>query len=224
MHRSVHGDTRPERHQTFGEELANSITHGVGFFASLAAIPVLALAASRHGDTLRLIGGVTFAISAAILFGASSLYHALPASTAKRVFRVLDHAGIYVLIAGTYTPFTIGVMRGGWGWALFGVVWGMAVAGIVAKSTIGMRFARASTVLYLMLGWLAIIAIPPALEAFTWHQIAWIAAGGLFYTVGVPFYAWKNRRYMHAVWHVFVLGGAICHFVAVLSAMDARGA
>ncbi len=208
-----------EASQSKGEEIANGITHAIGFLAALAAMPILAVEAVRHGDTWRLVGGLVFAASAALLFASSTIYHAIPHPRAKRVLRVLDHVSIYVLIAGTYTPLTIGVLRGGWGWSLFGVVWTLALFGIVAKTTIGMRFPRASTALYLLMGWLAVVATGPMLRVLSWEQFAWIVAGGLCYTLGVPFYAWKRRRYAHAIWHVFVLGGAVCHFFAVLLSM-----
>lgn len=203
------------------EEAAHWLTHAVGVAASLVAIPWLVLAAAGSSDRWRLVSGAIFGLSALLLFSTSVAYHATSAPRAKARLRVLDHSAIYLLIAGSYTPFTLGVLRGPWGWSLFGVVWGMALAGIVAKTVLGPRFRVASTLLYLGMGWVGIVAAKPLMHALTSHEIAWIAAGGLVYTAGVPFYLWKSRPYAHAVWHLFVLGGAACHFVAVLSVMAA---
>jgi hemolysin III len=197
------------------EEIANAVTHGVGLLAAAVALPWLIVAAVAARDEWRLTGVIVFAVSALLLFTASTLYHALPSGRAKRVFRVFDHAAIYLLIAGTYTPFTIGVMRGAWGWILFAIVWAFAVCGVVLKATAGFRFPIASTVLYVAMGWIAVVAIRPLLLTLTPTEIAWLVAGGIVYTAGVPFYA-SRRPFSHAVWHLFVLGGAICHFVAVL--------
>ncbi len=202
-----------------GEEIASSVIHGVGVLGASVALPWLVVVAVARGDAWRLAGGVVFAVTALLLFSASTLYHALPPSKAKRVFRVLDHAAIYLLIAGTYTPFTIGVMRGGWGWTLFGLAWSMAIAGVALKSTLRFRFPIASTVLYIALGWLALVGLRPIVRALTSGEMAWLLAGGVLYTAGVPFYA-SRRRWAHAGWHLFVLAGAACHLVAVLEAMS----
>jgi hemolysin III len=202
-------------HASLGEEIANSITHGAGVLGAIIAVPWLAITAAFHGDAWRLVTSVVFAVSALVLFTASTLYHALPRGRAKRVFRVLDHSAIYLLIAGTYTPFTIGLLGGGWGWSLFGVVWSVAVLGIVLKSTLQFRFPVASTALYIGLGWVALVGMHPLLRVVTRTEMAWLLAGGLCYTAGVPFYV-LQRRYSHALWHLFVLAGAACHFVAVL--------
>jgi hemolysin III len=197
------------------EEVANAVTHGLGLLAAAVALPWLIVAAVAARDGWRLTGVIVFAVTALLLFTASTLYHSLPDGGAKRVFRVFDHAAIYLLIAGTYTPFTLGVMRGAWGWTLFAIVWAFAVAGVVLKATAGFRFPIASTVLYVAMGWVAVVAIRPLLLTLTPAEITWLVAGGIVYTGGVPFYA-SRRRFSHAVWHLFVLGGAICHFVAVL--------
>lgn len=203
-----------------GEEVAHWLTHGVGILASLVAIPLLAVTAAVAGDAWRLTSGVIFGASALLLFTTSVLYHAVQAPRAKARLRLLDHSAIYLLIAGSYTPFTLGVMRGTWGWTLFGIVWGLAAVGILAKTTLGVRFHLASTLMYLAMGWIGVVAARPLMHALTNHEIAWIVAGGLAYTAGVPFYLWKSRRYTHAAWHVFVLAGVACHFVAVLSVMS----
>jgi hemolysin III len=201
------------------EELVHSITHGVGLAGAIAALPWIILAARGDGDPWKLAGGIVFGVTAILLFAASTLYHALPDCRAKRLFRLFDHCAIYLLIAGTYTPFTLGVLRGGWGWTLFGLTWGLAIMGIVLKATLRFRFPTLSTLCYLALGWMVVIAARPVLEALTPTQVAWLVAGGLLYTVGVPFYVW-SRRYAHAVWHVFVLGGAGCHLVAIVDAIS----
>jgi hemolysin III len=152
-----------------------------------------------------------------LLYSASTLYHALPVGGAKRVFRVLDHSAIYLLIAGTYTPFTLGALRGPWGWALLGTIWTLAVFGILAKSTLGFRFPQLSTVLYLAMGWLVLIAIRPLVVHVSPAGLVWLFAGGVCYTAGVAFYATDTRlRYGHALWHVFVVAGSACHVAAVL--------
>jgi len=207
-----------------GEELAHWATHALGAVASLAGIAWLLATASANGaGPWRAIGGVVFGASALLLFTTSVLYHATSSSRLKPRLRLLDHSAIYVLIAGTYTPFALGVLDGAWGWTLFGLVWGLALAGIAAKLTLGFRFPLASTLLYLAMGWIGVVAARPLMQSLTPTELTWIVAGGLVYTAGVPFYLWKNRPYAHAVWHLFVLGGVACHFVAVLSVMAPRG-
>jgi len=206
---------------TAREELAHRVTHVLGILASLACIPWLAWTAASSGDTWRIVGGTIFGISALLLFTTSVLYHSATDPARKLLLRRLDHAAIYVLIAGTYTPFTLGVMRGGWGWGLSGVIWGLALLGIAGKTTsFGFRFHKTSVLLYVAMGWLVVVAARPMMQALTTAELAWLAAGGLFYTAGVPFYLWKRRRYTHATWHGFVLAGVACHFVAVLSVMS----
>lgn len=199
-----------------GEELANALTHGLGLVASLVAGPVLLLAAVSRGDTWQILGCSVFVVSLLTLYTASTLYHALPSSPAKQVLQILDHSAIYLLIAGTYTPFTLGVLRGAWGWSLFGVVWGLAATGILFKSVFGLRFPRTSTALYLAMGWLALLAVRPLRATIPQAGLDLLLIGGLLYTVGVIFFAWERPRYNHFVWHLFVLGGSTCHFLAVL--------
>ncbi|HEX5831274.1 MAG TPA: hemolysin III family protein [Gemmatimonadaceae bacterium] len=206
-----------DRPQTLGEEIANSLTHGAGLLASLAALPVLVLAAAGRRDALQLVGGAIYGATLVLLYLASTLYHALPPSRAKSVLRVLDHSAIYLLIAGTYTPFTLGALRGAWGWALLATVWGLALLGIVAKCTLGFRFPRLSTVLYVAMGWLVLVAIQPLVANVSTVGLAWLFAGGVCYTGGVVFYATDGRlRFGHALWHLCVVAGSVCHFVAVL--------
>ena len=208
-----------------GEEIAHVATHAVGIALSIAAIVALLLAAGANGaGAWRAAGGVIFGASALLLFTTSVLYHAVRAPDLKPRLRLLDHSAIYVLIAGTYTPFALGALGGTWGWTLFGLVWGLAVLGVAAKTVLGFRFHLSSTLLYLAMGWIGVVVAKPLFEALTRHELTWIVAGGLAYTLGVPFYLWKGRRYTHAIWHLFVLAGVACHFVAVLSVMAPRPA
>jgi hemolysin III len=207
------------------EEIAHVATHALGMMASLAAIVVLSVVGESNGaGPWRVAGGVIFGASALLLFTTSVLYHSATSPRLKTRLRLLDHSAIYLLIAGTYTPFALGVLGGTWGWTLFGLVWGLAIFGIAAKVALGFRFQVSSTLLYLAMGWIGVIAARPLMESLTRAEIAWIVAGGLVYTAGVPFYLWKSRRYMHAVWHLFVLAGVACHFLAVLSVMVPRRA
>jgi hemolysin III len=201
------------------EEFVHSVTHGIGAVASLAAMPLLIVTAALHGDALRLVGGAAFGVTALLMFGTSTLYHAARGSRAKAVLRTLDHSAIYLLIAGTYTPFAIGVMRGSVGWTLFGIVWTLAVAGILAQVSGRLRIPMLSAALYVAIGWIGMFGIRELAASLTQAQLAWLVAGGVIYTCGVPFYVWKRRRYAHAVWHLFVLAGVGCHFMAVLGVM-----
>ncbi|HWA59371.1 MAG TPA: hemolysin III family protein [Gemmatimonadales bacterium] len=204
-----------ERPLTRAEEVANALTHGVGLLASLVALPVLVVTALARGDALLVMGFSVFGATLVALYAASTIYHALPPSRAKQLFRVVDHVAIYLLIAGSYTPFTFGVLRGAWGWTLSGIVWSLAVVGILLKTTVGFRFPRLSTVLYLTMGWVAVVAFKPLAAALPMAGLGWIVAGGLLYTGGVVFYQRDYRMWHHTVWHLFVLAGSACHFVAV---------
>ena len=202
------------------EDALHAAIHAVGFVAGLLAIPWLLAEAAAGADPWRVLGAAVFSVSAMLVFATSTLYHHATDPAARLRWRRLDHAAIYVLIAGSYTPFTIGVMRGTWGWGLFAVVWAVAALGIVAKATtIGFRYPRLSIALYLVMGWAGIVAIKPLMHALNPTTLGWIAAGGLLYTLGVPFYLWKSRRYTHAIWHLLVLGGVVCHFMAVRSVL-----
>jgi hemolysin III len=206
----------PKRMPSLGEEIANSVSHGVGFLAALVATPFLVMAAARRGGLAAILGASVFAGTVAVLYLASTLYHALPRNKAKHVFQVIDHSAIFLLIAGTYTPFTLGVLRGAWGWTLFGVVWGLAILGVTVKSVGGIRYPQLSTTLYISMGWLALIAIRPLWSHIPVAGWLWLIVGGLAYTAGIAFYAAERLRYGHLVWHVFVLMGTTCHFFAVL--------
>ncbi len=200
-----------------GEEIANSVSHGVGLLASVAGLPVLVLAALGRHDAWQLVAGSIFGATLVLLYGTSTMYHALPHSRAKRVFRFLDHSAIYLLIAGTYTPFALGALRGPWGWTLLAIVWTLAAFGIAAKATIGYRFPQLSLALYLAMGWMVVVAIRPLVLHVGAGGLEWLIAGGVAYTGGAAFYAYDRRiRYGHFVWHLFVAGGSMCHYMAVL--------
>jgi hemolysin III len=206
----------PDPPPSLGEEIANSVSHGVGLLAALGAVPFLVIAAVRRGSASGIVGASVFSATLVLLYLASTMYHALPRHKAKRVFRILDHGAVFLLIAGTYTPFTLGVLRGTWGWALFGLVWGLAVLGIVLTAAGGIRYPRLSTGVYLGMGWLVLIAIRPLWLRLPLAGLLWLLAGGIAYTVGVRFLAAKRMPYSHLVWHLLVLAGSSCHFVAVL--------
>ncbi|MDQ6885987.1 MAG: hemolysin III family protein [Gemmatimonadota bacterium] len=206
----------PPRSPTLGEEIGSSITHGAGLVGSIIALPFLVLAALPWHDPWRLAGAAIFGTTLILLYGASTIYHALPPSRAKNVFRVLDHSAIYLLIAGTYTPFTIGALRGRLGWGLLAMIWTLAALGICFKTTLGFRYPHVSTGVYVVMGWLIIVAIRPLAAHVGAAGIAWLIGGGLSYTAGVLFYAWERLRYGHMVWHLFVAAGSLCHFFAVL--------
>jgi hemolysin III len=200
---------------SFGEELAHSVTHGVGFVAGVAGFVVLVSLAAGSGDLWRIGACTVYATTLVLLYAASTLYHALSATRARRVLQVLDHSAIFLLIAGTYTPFALVSLRGPWGWTLFSIVWGLAVLGITAKAVLGTRWPVISTALYIGMGWTVVIAVKPLLEHLSPGCIAWLVAGGLAYTGGVAFYAWTRLRYSHMIWHLFVLAGSVCHYIAV---------
>lgn len=204
------------RELSFGEEIANTVTHGLGLLASLVALPILLFTAAQRDDTLQIVGVIVFAVTLIALYAASTIYHALPRSHAKEVFHRLDHSAIYLLIAGTYTPFTLGALRGAWGWTLLALIWGLAVFGVLYKTVLGIRYRGLSTAMYVLMGWLVVIAIRPVMASISTEGILWILAGGLLYTSGVIFYVWDRLRYSHMIWHLFVLGGSVCHFCAVL--------
>lgn len=209
--------TASKRVQSRGEEIANSLSHGLGLVAAVVATPVLIQHAVRQGDAAFIVGASIFAATMVLLYLASTLYHALPAGRAKRVFRVIEHAAIFLLIAGTYTPFTLGVLRGTWGWTLLGLVWSLAVAGVLLKALNRMAHPVLSTGLYLLMGWLIVIAAQPLSARVPASGLLWLVAGGLAYTLGVIFFALDSRlRYGHFIWHLFVMAGTACHYFAVL--------
>jgi hemolysin III len=210
------GTSAVERRQSVGEEIANAVSHGVGLVAALGGAPVLIAHAARRAGAAATVGASVFAGTMVLLYLASTLYHALPRSGAKRLFQVIEHSAIFLLIAGTYTPFTLGVLRGTWGWTLFGLVWGLAVAGVVLKAVGGVRYPILSTSVYVAMGWLVVIAIRPLWLRVPMVGLIWLVLGGIAYTAGVPFFAAKQMPFGHFVWHLFVLAGTACHFFAVL--------
>jgi hemolysin III len=199
-----------------GEEIANAISHGAGLAMSLAAFPLLVIAAARRDDVWQVVAGSIYATTLVLLYSASTVYHALPSHfPAKRLFRAFDHGAIYLLIAGTYTPFALGALRGPWGWSMLVTIWALAAGGILLKAGLGFRYPRLSTVIYLLMGWLIVVALRPLYRAVGPAGTAWLAAGGLSYTAGVYFYTRDYLRYRHFVWHLFVLAGSACHLMAV---------
>jgi len=205
-----------ERPQTLGEEIANSVSHGLALLAALVAAPILIVAVSPL-SAANIVGACVFAATMVLLYFTSMLYHALPQGRAKRVFMKLDHGAIYLFIAGSYTPFALGVMGGAWGWTLFGLVWAMAAAGIALKAFDRLSHPWLSTGLYLAMGWLVLIAAVPLVERVASMGLVLLVAGGLAYTVGVVFFMLDSRvRYAHAVWHAFVAAGTGLHYFAVL--------
>ncbi|MFW6239936.1 MAG: PAQR family membrane homeostasis protein TrhA [Thermodesulfobacteriota bacterium] len=206
----------PARAYRPGEEIANSVTHGIGAGLAIAALGVLTAFASRFGDAWHVVSVSIYGATLILLYTASTLYHGIPLPRAKAVLRVLDHVAIFLLIAGTYTPFTLVNLRGPWGWTLFGLIWALAAFGIVFELTPLRRFQRVSLSLYLGMGWVVVVAVRPLWNAMAPGGLILLAAGGLCYTLGVIFYVWRRLPYHHAIWHLFVLGGSVCHFFTVL--------
>lgn len=206
-----------ERAQSLGEEIANSVSHGVALLSAVVSLPFLILASARHGTAVNIVGASVFAVTMVLLYIASTLYHAVPHPRAKRLLKKLDHGAIYLLIAGTYTPFTLGVLGGAWGWTLFGLVWALAVIGVTLKAFDRISHPLWSTSLYIVMGWLVVIAVKPLLANIPTPGLILLVAGGLAYTLGVAFFTLDSRvRYGHFVWHLFVIAGTTCHFFAVL--------
>lgn len=197
------------------DELANALTHAAGVVASLIGGAVLITLATLSGSVYQIVGAAVFAASLVLLYSASTAYHIALGERARRRLRIFDHCAIYVLIAGTYTPLTLTALRGPWGWTLFGVVWGLAVAGIIFKLFFIGRFPRVSTAIYIGMGWLIVVAAGPLVRTVDPVALAWLAGGGLAYTGGTVFYHSRRIPYAHAVWHLFVLTGSVCHAIAV---------
>lgn len=216
MSANSHSPQRNVMGYTLGEEIANSVTHGIGALLSVAGLTLLVVLAVIYGDVWRVVSFSIYGSSLVILYLASTLYHSFQHPKVKHVFRILDHASIYILIAGTYTPFLLVNLRGTWGWTLLAVVWGMALLGIAFKTLFIGRFEILATAAYIVMGWLIVIAFHEMLQTIPPGGVALLLAGGITYTAGVIFYAWNKLPYNHAIWHLFVLGGSICHFFAVL--------
>ena len=203
-------------HYTPGEEIANGVTHGIGAGLSIAGLTVLVVFAALYGDVWRVVSFSIYGAALVMMFTASTLYHSFRRPGVKRVLRIIDHSMIYLLIAGTYTPFMLVTLRGPWGWSLFGVIWGLALAGIVLKTVMTGRYRILSTMTFVIMGWLCVIALKQMIASIPPHGMMWLAGGGLLYTFGVVFYVWRSLPYHHAVWHLFVLGGGMCHFFSIL--------
>ncbi len=201
---------------TIAEEIAHSITHGVGLLLGIAAQVLLIVFAVRFATPIAVVAASIYGSTLVMLYGVSTLYHALPRGRAKRVFEVLDHSAIFLLIAGTYTPYMLVKMPTGWGWSIFGVVWGVAAVGIVLEAVFQGRGRKVQLALYLIMGWMIVVAIEPLLGSLPTGGLVLLGAGGAFYTLGVIFYQWHSLKYHHAVWHLFVLAGSACHVFSVL--------
>ncbi len=201
---------------SLAEEIASSITHGIGAALGVVALVVLVILGAARGDTWHVVSFAVYGSTLVLLYVFSTLYHAFQRPGVKRVLRHLDHSAIYLLIAGTYTPFTLINMRGPWGWSLFGTIWGLALLGIGLNFILVGRSRILASLVYIGMGWLAVVAIKPLLATVPTGGIAWLVAGGLAYTFGVVFYIWKKLPFNHAVWHLFVLAGSVCHFLAIL--------
>lgn len=203
--------------QTLGEEIANGITHGIGAALATAALTILVVFAALKGDTWRIVSFSIYGASLVLMYISSTLYHSITNLKAKRYFRIMDHSSIFLLIAGTYTPITLIALRGtGWGWTIFGLIWGLAILGILFKLMFYGKLEKLSVVFYILMGWLAVVAIKPMIANLPTGLLLWIAIGGLSYTLGIIFYAWTKLPYSHSIWHLFVLGGSISHFFGIL--------
>ena len=198
------------------EEIANSITHGLGIILSIIALIILAVFAGIYGNTWHIISVSVYGATLILLYTASTLYHGIQNPRAKNIFQVLDHAAIYILIAGTYTPFTLISLRGSWGWSIFAVIWCLAFVGTVIEFGRIKRWRFVSLVLYIGMGWTILVAIKPLFTSLAMGGIILLILGGVAYTSGILFYRWKNLKFHHAVWHLFVLAGSTFHFFAVL--------
>lgn len=198
------------------EEIANSLTHGLGLALSIVGLAVMVVLASLYGTVWHIVGCSVFGTTLVALYASSTLYHSCRCPIRKRVYRLADHSCIYLLVAGTYTPITLTHLRGAWGWTLFGIVWGCAVAGLFFKWFVRYRFRFLSVAIYLVMGWLAVIAAEPMLRLVPTGCLLWLLVGGLFYSFGVIFYLLDRIPYFHAIWHLFVLAGSASHYLAVV--------
>jgi hemolysin III len=208
--------------QSSREETVNSIIHLAGFVLSLGAVSTLIVLASMKGTARHIVSCSIYGGTLIFLYLSSTLYHSLSEGRAKRLFHLFDHSSIFLLIAGTYTPFTLVTLRGRWGWCLFGTIWGLALAGILMRVLINKNYPVISTVIFLLMGWLIVLAIKPLVARLPSIGLEWLVAGGLFYTTGVIFFGLVRFRYSHAVWHFFVLAGSLCHFFAIIFTLPPR--
>ena len=223
--RDNHTATLPDHPSyTVREEAVNSVTHGLGLVLSVAGLTLLVIMAALRGDVWQVVSFSIFGATLTLLYSASTLYHSVRNPRAKQVLRIIDHSAIYLLIAGTYTPFMLVSLRGAWGWTLFGVIWGLAFLGIAFKTLFGHRFPKLSTIAYVLMGWLCLIAIREMFARVPLDSLIWLGVGGVLYTGGVIFYQWRKLPYNHAIWHLFVCGGSVGHFFAVFCLLPAAPA
>ena len=213
--KDLNGQTSTRRY-SLGEEIANTITHGIGAGLSVAGLTLLVVLAGLYGDVYQIVSFSIYGATLVILYLASTLYHGFQHPRVKRVFKVIDHASIYLLIAGTYTPFLLVRVRSAPGWTLLIIVWGLAILGVGFKAVFVNRFQKVSVLTYILMGWLSVVAGKEMLTNIPAGGLIWLAVGGVVYTVGVIFYVIKRIPYNHAIWHLFVLGGSICHFFGIL--------
>ncbi len=209
-------EINPPQLQTLGEEIANSITHGIGAALSIAALVILVVLASRRGDAWRIVSFSIYGATLILLYLSSTLYHGVVNPKIKRFFRIMDHLSIYLLIAGSYTPITLVSMRGAWGWTFFGLIWGMAIAGIIITIVFKDKIKPIMILSYVVMGLLIVIAFKPMLLMLPRKMIVCLFIGGAFYILGIIFYLWKKLPYHHPIWHLFVLAGSISHFFGIL--------
>jgi len=207
---------KSHKNQTLIEEIFNSAIHAIGALLGVAGLVILTVMAAKQGSAIKVIGSVIFGTSLIIMYSASALYHAVRQSHWKRFYKVVDHSSIYLLIAGTYTPVVLVVLNGGWGWSLFGIIWGLALIGLIFKLFATGKYEFVSVTAYVCMGWLALIVVKPLYDHLPIVGFIWLVAGGLSYTIGVIFYALDQLRFAHTTWHLFVLGGSICHFFLIL--------
>jgi hemolysin III len=215
----MNSENKPDirrRELTLGEEIFNSITHGIGTLLSIAALVILVVAATLHGDAWHIVSFAIFGVSLILLYLSSTLYHSFTGDKVKNLFARFDHAAIFILIAGTYTPILLTVIRGVIGWTMFGVIWAVAITGIVIRSIYLTKFRKLMVVIYLMMGWMFVFAFKPVVTLMPGISLGFLVAGGVVYSLGVVFYAWRKLPFGHGIWHLFVLGGSILHFFAVL--------
>ncbi|MEM1271722.1 MAG: hemolysin III family protein [Bacteroidota bacterium] len=204
-----------DRHETPAEEFANALTHGIGFVLSGIGLALLVRSALETGTGWRLASALTFGLALLFTYGASTIYHAVRRGGLKDILCLIDHISIFVLIAGSYTPFLLSLMQDGFGWTFFSLIWGVAIFGIIYKLIAGTRFTAGSLLLYLGMGWMAVFLVKPLFAALPYAGFLWLVAGGLCYTLGCAFYVWRRLPYSHALWHLFVMAGSACHFVAI---------
>lgn len=217
---TMNSDEQGRRMLTLGEEIFNSITHGIGALLSIAALVILVVTATMYGDAWHIVSFTIFGVSLIILYTSSTLYHSFTGTKVKNVFARLDHASIFILIAGTYTPILLTTLRGALGWTLFGIIWGTAITGVVIRSIYLTRFRKLMVAVYLVMGWMFVFALKSVIDHLPALSLWLLFTGGLTYSIGVVFYAWRKLPFGHGIWHLFVLGGSILHFFAILYSLS----